>query len=131
MVKLSADGSTHGIPVGSIGGGFASQDSQGRVYLGGPGGSDVVWRIDAAGATPVPAFGALHSGKRPEGGPAIGATLNQPSAMAVGSDGSVYVADKGNHRVAKISPNGTISTFANLLVPSRLAVPLSGACLCH
>ena len=32
------------------------------MYLGGPGGSDVVWRIDAAGATPVPAFGALHSG---------------------------------------------------------------------
>ena len=87
----------------------------------------MVWRIDAAGATPVPAFGALHSGKRPEGGPAIGATLNQPSAMAVGSDGSVYVADKGNHRVAKISPNGTISTFANLLVPSRLAVGPSGA----
>lgn len=47
-----------------------------------------------------------------DGGPAVDAELNQPSAMAVAPGGSVYVADAGNNRIRRIAPNGTISTVA-------------------
>jgi predicted membrane-bound mannosyltransferase/DNA-binding beta-propeller fold protein YncE len=39
-------------------------------------------------------------------GAAEGGTFNQPWGIAVGSDGSVYVADTWNHRVQKFTPEG-------------------------
>lgn len=40
-------------------------------------------------------------------------SLSDPFAVAVGIDGTVYVADAGeSNRIQKISPDGTISTFA-------------------
>lgn len=57
-----------------------------------------------------------------DGAPAADAELNQPSAMAVARDGSVYVADTGNDRVRRISPTGTITTTARKVpLPSALA----------
>lgn len=47
-----------------------------------------------------------------DGGPAAGAVLADPRGLAVGADGSILVADTGDHRVRRISPTGTISTFA-------------------
>jgi sugar lactone lactonase YvrE len=47
-----------------------------------------------------------------DGGPADRAALNMPAAVEVGPDGSVYIADSGNHRVRKVSPDGVISTIA-------------------
>ncbi|MDR2991524.1 MAG: hypothetical protein LBU72_06305 [Burkholderiaceae bacterium] len=44
-------------------------------------------------------------------GPAASATFNQPSGVAVGPDGSVYVADTFNLKIRKIA-NGTVSTVA-------------------
>ena len=43
---------------------------------------------------------------------AINAQLNNPRGIAVASDGTVYVADKGNNVIRKITPDGIISTFA-------------------
>jgi DNA-binding beta-propeller fold protein YncE len=40
------------------------------------------------------------------------ARLSSPQGVAVDSAGNLYIADKGNHRIRKISANGTISTIA-------------------
>ncbi len=51
------------------------------------------------------------AGDTGDGGPAISAEI-APSGIAVGADGSLYIADSGDHVVRKVSPNGIISTFA-------------------
>lgn len=47
-----------------------------------------------------------------DGGPATSASLNQPGHVALGSDGSLYIADSGNNRIRKVSPSGTVVTIA-------------------
>jgi len=40
------------------------------------------------------------------------ARFDQPFGVVVDSDGHVYVADSGNHRIRKISPEGSVTTLA-------------------
>lgn len=47
-----------------------------------------------------------------DGGPAVTARLNSPSAVAVDAAGNVYIADSGNSRIRKVSTSGIISTVA-------------------
>ena len=46
-----------------------------------------------------------------DGGPAAGAMFSNPQALAVGTDGTVYVADTGNYRVRKVA-GGVVTTIA-------------------
>ncbi len=45
-------------------------------------------------------------------GTALSATFNGPTGVAVDSFGNIFVVDKGNHKIRKITPSGATSTFA-------------------
>lgn len=61
----------------------------------------------------VTAFaGAGSPGYAGDGGPAGRARLNYPYGLAFHPDGSLYVADRINHRIRRIGPDGLISTVA-------------------
>jgi uncharacterized protein (TIGR03437 family) len=53
-----------------------------------------------------------------DGGPALAAVLNGPGGIAVGPDGSLYIADEHNHRVRVVSSAGVISTIAGTGIPA-------------
>jgi sugar lactone lactonase YvrE len=40
------------------------------------------------------------------------ARFNYPVGVALDTNGVVYIGDSGNHAIRKISPNGTVTTFA-------------------
>ncbi len=67
-----------------------------------------VRRVSADGIISTVAGGGSILG---DGGPAIGATLNQPSAVALGMDGNLYIADSLQHRIRKVDlDTGIITT---------------------
>ena len=45
-------------------------------------------------------------------GPGTSAFFMRPSGVAVDKDGNVYVTDRGNHRIRRITPAGAVSTLA-------------------
>ncbi|MCG8425605.1 MAG: hypothetical protein MJE77_47605 [Proteobacteria bacterium] len=47
-----------------------------------------------------------------DGGPATAARLTSPGGVEVDSDGSIYIADSGNHRIRRVGPDGIITTVA-------------------
>ncbi len=56
--------------------------------------------------------GTGKNGFSGDGGPAVQAQLNAPSAIAIDTDGNLYVADFRNHRIRKIATDGTITSIA-------------------
>jgi RHS repeat-associated protein len=60
--------------------------------------------------TTVAGIGAF--GYDGDGGPATQARLNLPRGVAVAADGSVYIADFGNHRIRRVGTAGMITTVA-------------------
>lgn len=52
-----------------------------------------------------------HNGSG-DGGPVEQATTTTPLGVAVGADGSVFVAEGDDHRIRRIAPNGIINTYA-------------------
>ena len=47
-----------------------------------------------------------------DGGPAMTASLNLPSSVAVDVSGNIFIADYSNHRIRKVGTNGNITTLA-------------------
>lgn len=63
-----------------------------------------------------------------DGGPATQARLSLPWGVAVGPDGTIYIADAGNNRVRSVNAKGIITTVvhADLDAPTAVAVTRSG-----
>ena len=83
------------------GGGYAIADA----------GADRVRRVLPDGTIQTLA-GTGAAGFSGDGGPATSARLSQPTGLAVAADGALLVADRGNARIRRIAPDGTISTIA-------------------
>lgn len=56
--------------------------------------------------------GSGTAGNTGDGGQATVARLRSPYDMAFGPDGSMYIADRTNHKIRKVASNGIITTFA-------------------
>jgi len=59
-----------------------------------------------------PFAGNGQKGYTGDGGPALNATFNTPSAMAFDNNGNLYVADTGNQVIREVTTDGNIATFA-------------------
>jgi sugar lactone lactonase YvrE len=72
-----------------------------------------VRRVDAATGRVTTVAGTGAAGFSGDGGPATSASLKQPRALVVDSDGNVFVADHDNDRIRRIDAvTGVITTFA-------------------
>jgi uncharacterized protein (TIGR03437 family) len=94
--------------IGSIQG--VAVDGRGNLYL-----SDTdnhrVRKVDTAGIITTIA-GTGTAGFSGDGGAAVAAQLNLPYGLAVDAAGNLYIADLGNNRVRRVSPDGTIVSIA-------------------
>ncbi|MBI4508523.1 MAG: VCBS repeat-containing protein, partial [Deltaproteobacteria bacterium] len=123
--KIAPDGTITtvagtGVGITSIGGADVGPALQVRLLPGhlalGPGGELYITNfhqvmvlrngvIETFAGTGTAGFGG-------DGGPATAAQLKWPGDLAVAADGTVYIADSGNHRVRVVVPSGLIDTFA-------------------
>jgi DNA-binding beta-propeller fold protein YncE len=74
---------------------------------------DRVLRLDLATGLLSVVAGVGERGFGGDGGPAMEALFDTPTAVAAAPNGDLYVADTGNHRVRKVeAASGLVSTFA-------------------
>ncbi|HEY9173926.1 MAG TPA: NHL repeat-containing protein [Verrucomicrobiae bacterium] len=86
-------------------------DSGGSVYVADRG-NNAIRKVTSAGRVTTLAGLAGSSGTTDGTGSA--ARFNGPFAVAVDIAGNVYVADKANHTIRKVTPAGVVTTLAGL-----------------
>jgi sugar lactone lactonase YvrE len=70
-----------------------------------------VRRVSPSGVISTVA-GSGSAGFSGDGGPATSAKMGRVRDVAVDASGNLYIADEENHRIRRVSPGGTITTFA-------------------
>jgi RHS repeat-associated protein len=116
VLKRAPDGTITAYPdpnvADAIKGGFAV-DAHGNMYFArqvfGQGPDSQVLKLTPDGQEVLVA-GNGFPGFSGDGGPAIDAFLNRPSGLALDAQGDLLIADYGNHRVRRVSPDGIITT---------------------
>jgi uncharacterized protein (TIGR03437 family) len=85
-------------------------DRAGSLYIA----DDLNHRVRKVGPTGIitTLAGNGVQGSSGDGGPATGASLYYPAALAVDAAGNVFIADWGNNRIRKVDPGGIITTVA-------------------
>lgn len=86
-------------------------DGSDRIYIADTG-NHIVRRIDSDGTIDTIAGTPGERGYSGDGGPARAATLDTPSDVAVGADGTLYIADTANNAVRIVTSDGIIQTLA-------------------
>lgn len=84
-------------------------DSAGNLYLADNRSGHMIWRIGVNGVIEIFA-GSSASGY--SDGQGTSARFNSPTDVAVDANGYVYIADRFNHRIRRISPSGYVDTVA-------------------
>ncbi len=87
---------------------FLALDKTGRIYLSD---NNRIRRIDTSGNIATIA-GTGIVGYTGDGAPAIAASFNGTSGIALDDTGNIYVVDQGNYCIRKINTSGIISTIA-------------------
>ena len=82
--------------------------ADGTIYVADAGESNRIRKISPDGTVTTLAGGSEGFAD----GAGASASFNTPSALALGPDGNLYVADTGNNRIRKITPDGKVSTVA-------------------
>jgi sugar lactone lactonase YvrE len=80
--------------------------SDGAIYISDAGESNRIRKLTPAGELVNLAGGAEGYADGTPG------AFNSPSGLATDSDGNLYVADTGNNRIRKVTPEGVVSTIA-------------------
>jgi DNA-binding beta-propeller fold protein YncE len=87
-------------------------DPRGRYVYVADAGNHRVRRIDRRTGYIFTVAGNGSPDLRGDGGFATNASLQAPAGLAIDSDGNIYIADSGNHRVRRVDTNGLITTVA-------------------
>lgn len=74
--------------------------------------NDRIRLIDGVTGNISSVAGTGHAGFSGDGGNASAAQLRLPGALALDSLGNLYIADTGNHRIRRLSPEGILTTVA-------------------
>jgi len=85
-------------------------DSFGNLYIA-DSGNHAIRKVSPAGVISTVAGSGVRGGSG-DGGPAILASFNFPSAVAVDSAGVLYIADTFNQRIRRVTSDGAVTTIA-------------------
>jgi sugar lactone lactonase YvrE len=93
-------------------------DTQGNAYVADLG-NNVIRKITPAGI--VSTFAGNGTAGYADGTTPSIIEFNSPQGVAVDATGNVYVADRGNNLIRKITPTGVVSTIAGRVAPVGFA----------
>lgn len=85
-------------------------DALGNLYIADTG-NNVIRKVTSAGVISTVA-GSGAKGFSGDHGPAVQAAFHGPVAVACDGLGALYIADRFNHRVRRVSPDGIVMTIA-------------------